>query len=210
MSMIGISYGGFTSLQVASLAPPHLTSIVPVDFTDDRYRDDCHYKGGLLRKYYDPGSYGNMMVAFNAMPPDLDSSAGAWAQVWEQHLAENTPYVLPWLRHQTDGPYWRTGSVAPLISCWTRWESWASADGGGGSSPAASSRRRIAARGPRISCSCSGRRSRGAGGSSFLWLRRGLSSICIPAGEPSVHASPGSCDHGDNTIQRDPRRRRED
>jgi len=120
VNMIGISYGGFTSLQVASHAPPHLTSIVPIDFTDDRYRDDCHYKGGLLRMYYDPGSYGNMMVAFNAMPPDLDSSAGAWAGIWERHLAENTPYVLPWLRHQTDGPYWRTGSVgdvADRISC---------------------------------------------------------------------------------------------
>lgn len=120
VNMIGISYGGFTSLQVASHAPPHLTSIVPIDFTDDRYRDDCHYKGGLLRMYYDPGSYGNMMVAFNAMPPDMDSSAGAWAEIWERHLAENTPYVLPWLRHQTDGPYWRTGSVgdvADRIAC---------------------------------------------------------------------------------------------
>jgi uncharacterized protein len=120
VSMIGISYGGFTSLQVASLAPPHLTTIVPIDFTDDRYRDDCHYKGGLLRMYYDPGAYGNMMIAFNAMPPDLDSSGGAWGEVWEKHLAENTPYVLPWLRHQTDGPYWRNGSVgdvAEQISC---------------------------------------------------------------------------------------------
>ncbi|MDX6534150.1 MAG: uncharacterized protein QOF68_1894, partial [Gaiellales bacterium] len=55
--MMGISYGGFTSLQVASHAPPHLTAIVPVDFTDDRYRDDCHYVGGLMRMYFDPGVY---------------------------------------------------------------------------------------------------------------------------------------------------------
>src|SRR5919204_5180293 len=114
VSMIGISYGGFTSLQVASHAPPHLTSIIPIDFTDHRYRDDCHYKGGLLRKYYDPGAYGNMMVAFNAMPPDPDFSGAAWAEVWERHLAENEPYLLRWLRHQTDGPYWRNGSVADV------------------------------------------------------------------------------------------------
>ena len=28
-------------------------------FTDDRYTDDCHYRGGHLRKYYDIGHYGN-------------------------------------------------------------------------------------------------------------------------------------------------------
>jgi putative CocE/NonD family hydrolase len=120
VNMIGISYGGFTSLQVAALAPPHLTSIVPIDFTDDRYLDDCHYKGGLLRKYYDPGFYGNMMVASNALPPDAGASEEALDEVWQQHLAENEPYVLRWLRHQVDGPYWRNGSagdVADQIRC---------------------------------------------------------------------------------------------
>ena len=53
VNMMGISYGGFTSLQVASHAPAHLTSIIPMFFTDDRYTDDCHYRGGLMRKYYD-------------------------------------------------------------------------------------------------------------------------------------------------------------
>ena len=73
VNMMGISYGGFTALQVATLQPPHLTSIIPVDFTDDRYTDDCHYRGGLLRMYYDIGWYGTRMIAWNAMPtgPDL-------------------------------------------------------------------------------------------------------------------------------------------
>ena len=70
VNMIGISYGGFTALQVATLQPPHLTSIIPVDFTDDRYTDDCHYRGGLMRMYYDVGYYGTRMVAWNAMPTD--------------------------------------------------------------------------------------------------------------------------------------------
>ena len=55
VNMIGISYGGFTSLQVASHAPPHLTSIVPIDFTDDRYTDDCHYRGGHAAHVARPG-----------------------------------------------------------------------------------------------------------------------------------------------------------
>ena len=111
VNMMGISYGGFTALQVAAHAPPHLTSIIPVDFTDDRYTDDCHYRGGLLRMYYDIAHYGGQMVARNALPPYPEWSGDAWAEVWEHHLAHDEPYLLKWYRHQTDGAYWRNGSV---------------------------------------------------------------------------------------------------
>jgi putative CocE/NonD family hydrolase len=111
VNMMGISYGGFTCLQVASHAPPHLTSIIPVDFTDDRYTDDCHYRGGLMRKYYDIGHYGNMMIVYNAMPPHMEWSGERWAALWEEHLACNEPYLLKWFKHQTNGDYWRPGSV---------------------------------------------------------------------------------------------------
>jgi putative CocE/NonD family hydrolase len=114
INMMGISYGGFTALQVAAHNPPHLTTIIPVDFTDDRYTDDCHYRGGLLRMYYDVGWYGGRMIAWNAMPPYPEWSGAEWAQVWEQHLAHNEPYLLKWLNHQTDGPYWRQGSVRDI------------------------------------------------------------------------------------------------
>jgi putative CocE/NonD family hydrolase len=115
VSMMGISYGGFTALQVATLQPPHLTSIIPVDFTDDRYSDDCHYRGGLLRMYYDLGWYGTRMVAWNAMPTDPTFAAEGSRAIWERHLAEDEPYLLAWLRHQVDGPYWRQGSVADIV-----------------------------------------------------------------------------------------------
>ena len=46
--MWGISYGGFTAIQVAALRPPHLRAIVPVMATDDRYLDDVHYRGGCV------------------------------------------------------------------------------------------------------------------------------------------------------------------
>jgi uncharacterized protein len=120
VNMMGISYGGFTSLQVASHAPPHLTSIVPMYFTDDRYTDDCHYRGGLLRMYYDPAYYGSFMIAYNVMPPYPEWSGGDWAAIWEHHIASNEPYLLKWLHHQIDGPYWRNGSVrdvADRIRC---------------------------------------------------------------------------------------------
>jgi hypothetical protein len=113
VNLMGISYGGFTALQVATLQPPHLTSIIPVDFTDDRYTDDCHYRGGLLRMYYDLAWYGSRMIAWNAMPSD-PTADGTEDPVWQQHIAENEPYYLAWLRHQVDGPYWRQGSVAAV------------------------------------------------------------------------------------------------
>jgi predicted acyl esterase len=37
VGMWGISHGGFTSIQVAKLHPPHLRAIVPIQATDDRY-----------------------------------------------------------------------------------------------------------------------------------------------------------------------------
>ncbi len=115
VNMMGISYGGFTALQVATLQPPHLTSIIPVDFTDDRYTDDCHYRGGLLRLYYDLGWYGTRMVVWNAMPTDPTFAGEGSRAIWERHLAEDEPYLLAWLRHQVDGPYWRQGSVADTV-----------------------------------------------------------------------------------------------
>ena len=119
VNMMGISYGGFTSLQVASHAPEHLTSIIPMFFTDDRYTDDCHFRGGLMRKYYDVSMYGNMMCAWNALPAYPEWSED-WGEVWEEHLAGNEPYLLEWFRHQTDSEYWRNGSVghiADRIKC---------------------------------------------------------------------------------------------
>ena len=112
VNQMGISYGGFTSLQVATHAPPHLTSIIPMYFTDDRYTDDCHYRGGHLRKYYDVGHYGNFMIAYNALPPYPEWSGGDWAT--DLGGAPRPQRAVParsGFRHQTDGPYWRHGSV---------------------------------------------------------------------------------------------------
>ena len=48
VGMMGISWGGFNSLQVAALQPEALKAIITLCSTDDRYADDIHYKGGLL------------------------------------------------------------------------------------------------------------------------------------------------------------------
>ena len=111
IGMTGGSYGGFTCVQVAATQPPHLTTIVPWFFTDDRYTDDCHYHGGAWRCYYDIGAYGASMIGSNAMPPYPEYSGSDWSRIWEEHLENNNPYILTWLANQKDGPYWRAGGV---------------------------------------------------------------------------------------------------
>lgn len=112
VGMLGASYSGFTALQVAALAPPALQAIAPAFFTDRRYTDDCHYKGGCLRGYYDVLTYGLSMVARNALPPHPRAVGERWAALWEQRLRENEPYLLSWLAHPLEDDYWAQGSIA--------------------------------------------------------------------------------------------------
>src|SRR5690606_3503131 len=46
VGMMGISWGGFNALQVASLRPPALKAVISANSTDDLYRDNMHYMGG--------------------------------------------------------------------------------------------------------------------------------------------------------------------
>ena len=41
------------------------------------------------------------------------SAAPAWRDEWRARLEATPPWLFAWLRHQTDGPYWRQGSLAP-------------------------------------------------------------------------------------------------
>ena len=112
VGMWGISYGGFTAIQVAALRPSALKAIVPVMATDDRYLDDIHYRGGCVT-VSELSQYAVSQVAMNAMPPDATFRGAAWRAEWLVRLDATPPWLFAWLRHQTDGPYWRQGSLAP-------------------------------------------------------------------------------------------------
>ena len=112
VGMWGISYGGFTAIQVAALRPPHLRAIVPVYATDDRYLSDVHYVGGCVTAS-ELTQYAVSQVASNALPA-LPARAGEdWIEAWHARLDSTPVWLVPWLEHQTDGPYWRQGSLAP-------------------------------------------------------------------------------------------------
>jgi uncharacterized protein len=110
VGMFGTSYGGFNSLQVAMHRPPALKAICPMYFTDNRYTDDCHYKGGAMQMLYDIGTYGLGMVVMNALPPYPEGAGEGWAAIWEEHL-QNEPWILKWVENQTYNDYWRHGSL---------------------------------------------------------------------------------------------------
>lgn len=112
VGMWGISYGGFTSIQVAMLQPPSLKAIIPVYATDDRYTDDVHYIGGC-KTVSEMAQYAVSQIAMNALPPRTDYVGSQWAALWRQRLEETPPWLIKWLENQTDGPYWRNGSLAP-------------------------------------------------------------------------------------------------
>ncbi|MCI0581501.1 MAG: CocE/NonD family hydrolase [Chloroflexi bacterium] len=112
VGMWGISYGGFTSIQVAALRPPHLRAIVPMYATDDRYTDDVHYIGGCVTAS-ELTQYAVSMVASNALPALPARPGEDWLAAWRERLAATPVWLVPWLRHQRDGAYWRDGSLAP-------------------------------------------------------------------------------------------------
>ncbi len=112
VGMWGISYGGFTAIQVALLHPPHLAAIVPMMATDDRYTDDVHYLGGCAT-VSELTQYAVSMVGMNAMPPRPEFRGAAWADEWRARLEATPVWLFEWLRQQHDGPYWRQGSLAP-------------------------------------------------------------------------------------------------
>ncbi len=112
VGMWGISWGGFSAIQVALLRPPHLRAIVPVYASDDRYTDDVHYVGGCATAS-ELSQYAVSMVGSNALPARPAYRGADWEAEWRQRLEETPIWLFEWLRQQHDGPFWRQGSLAP-------------------------------------------------------------------------------------------------
>ncbi len=110
VGMMGKSWGGFNSLQVAALQPPALKAIVTLCSTDDRYATDVHYQGGCILAI-DMLPWGTTMLANNARPPDPKSAGDKWREMWFERLEKTPPFVETWLSHQHRDEYWQHGSI---------------------------------------------------------------------------------------------------
>ena len=109
VGMRGISWGGFSTLQVAALAPPALKAIMPMCATDMRFANDAHYVGGS------PGltnlKWAAGFEAVMAGPPDPEIAGPRWEATWRERLAATPSIAARWLSHQSNDAYWRHGSV---------------------------------------------------------------------------------------------------
>ena len=110
VGMMGISWSGFNSLQVAAHRPPELKAIITCCSTDDRYADDVHYVGGLPLAFY-MLPWASVMLAFNARPPDPNLVGEGWREMWLERIHGSPFLAEEWLRHQRRDDYWRQGSV---------------------------------------------------------------------------------------------------
>ena len=115
--MMGISWGGFNTLQVAARRPPGLRAVVTACSTDDRYADDVHYMGGCLLT--DNLSWASTMFAYNSCPPDPAVVGERWREMWHQRLDGSGLWLEEWLRHQRRDAYWRHGSICEDYSAIT-------------------------------------------------------------------------------------------
>lgn len=109
VGMFGISWGGFSALQIAARHPPELAAIITHCSTDDRYTDDAHYIGGCIVS--DMFGWGSWFTAQGPRPPDPDIVGSRWRDMWKERCESLDFYVGDWLSHQHRDAFWKHGSV---------------------------------------------------------------------------------------------------
>ncbi len=109
VGMRGISWGGFSALQVAARRPPALKAIAPMCATDMRFANDAHYVGGMPGLTNLKWAVGFEMVM--SAPPDPQIVGDRWESLWRARLAATPSIAARWLRHDANDAYWRHGSV---------------------------------------------------------------------------------------------------
>ncbi len=106
VGMFGISWGGFTAMQMAMRHPPALKAILAAHATAELFHDDVHYVDG--------------MAHVDEFELNMDMAQG-WLGAPDYSLGlrvlgprfDTPPWSLLYLRHQHDGPFWRD-RVRPL------------------------------------------------------------------------------------------------
>ena len=109
VGMMGLSWGGFNSLQVAARNPPALKAVIAVGATVDRYNDDVHYKNGcLLNENF---GWASSFLSFATRPPDPAVVGDVWREMWLERLDKLEFFASNWFAHSARDDYWKHGSV---------------------------------------------------------------------------------------------------
>ncbi|MFJ9989828.1 CocE/NonD family hydrolase [Pseudomonas putida] len=110
VGMMGLSWGGFSCLQVAALRPAALKAVISLCASDDRFTDDVHYKGGNLQMKN--AAWGAYMQHITASVPDPALIGDDWMSQWKARLEQAPLWSVPWFRHQSKDAYWKQGSLS--------------------------------------------------------------------------------------------------
>ncbi|TCL68232.1 CocE/NonD family hydrolase [Rhizobium sp. BK251] len=114
VGMMGISWGGFNSLQVAALRPPALKAVISIASTVDRYNDDIHYKNGCHLSAQ--LSWAATMLGYQSRSPDPALVGERWKDMWLERLEHEPFFMEEWLTHQRRDEFWRHGSIGEDFS----------------------------------------------------------------------------------------------
>src|SRR5580700_12095756 len=103
VGMLGISWGGFNSIQMALRKPPALKAILAVAATEELFKEDVHYMDGVF--HVDEFELTMDLDQGRTGAPDFNLDEAAIGP-----RMDSTPWSLNYMRHQRDGEFWR----APL------------------------------------------------------------------------------------------------
>ncbi|ANT54496.1 CocE/NonD family hydrolase [Mesorhizobium amorphae] len=109
VGMFGISWGGYSALQVAARRPPELKAIITVCSTEDRYSEEP-FNGGLIHdcNFFE---WGVVYPAYCCRPPDPAIVGDRWRDMWMERLQNVDYYPVNWLTHQHRDAFWKRASV---------------------------------------------------------------------------------------------------
>ena len=106
VGMMGISWGGFNSIQLARRHPPALKAIIAMCATEELFHDDIHYIDGLM--HVDEFELGMDLQLGLTRAPDFPTDENSLATRFDA-----TPWFILYLHHQRDSEFWRRASLAP-------------------------------------------------------------------------------------------------
>ncbi len=98
VGMLGISWGGFNSIQMALRKPPALKAILAVDATDELYTEDVHDIDGVF--HFDEFELTMDLDEGRSGAPEFDLATA-------KKRMDTPPWSLNYLKHQRAGPFWR-------------------------------------------------------------------------------------------------------
>ena len=104
VGMIGISWSGFNSIQMAMRNPPALKAIVAVDATDDLYQDDVHFIDGMM--HVDSWEMSHDLASSIPAAPEFRIDEAFFAERFDR-----PPYMLTYKKQQREGPFWDRASL---------------------------------------------------------------------------------------------------